>query len=506
MNRAIDFFKFVVCGAAYLLLCALETALLLLALFACSRAFAQGAVIKSGVDTNTASVNTQKELLVTLSPDGGQYGHVALIDMQTGIVPEIMPGGRLSIGHPTQIFFDKTDGTSINPFLWTTSVSTMTVTQASNYIVLNGGAVTTLSTYAMITSEKNPYVLGEFPLEVQARVKPSTIPESNATMEFGWMTATTNTAPTNGAFFRWGSDSTFKAVLNIAGVETLSSALTNPVASSTSLYEIRIYNDAVRYYIDSALVATIPMPTGIAVASSLRRLNIMGRVYTAASPPATAPQLFITQVSATERGPLLAKTWGEIVSDSSQQSAVSDPASFATTSSWANSATPGTCTLSNTAACVTALGGQVIFTIAASTATDSLLFDYTVPAGYQLKVKGITVACQNNVALTATGILAFFAGTQNTAISLATADSLAASPPVIAARRVFIGAVSFGNVSAAPIGSGGSFYTPFDPPLVVDSRIPTSSSGHFQIGMKIPTATGTTCTIQCFAGVVGYFE
>lgn len=462
--------------------------------------------VVQGANGNRVNADANNNLNVVLSTDKPSAGYVRITDENTEFGADVSSAGRLKVGQDTVAFSDRMDGTVINPYLWAVAALTMTTTQASSAITLNAGAITTASTYAVLTSTKGFSASATASLHVAGKFRPSVAPQANSTMEIGWMAATTTTAPTNGCFLRWTPTGEFRAVLNFGGTETLSAVLTNPTTAVDHKFEIVIEDHDCHFNIDGVQVAVIDVPAGTAVPSSASHLPVIARVYTAASPPVTAPQLRVAAVAVHYSDSPNTLDFSDQLTGGGAVSAFSNPESFATTSSWANNATPATCTLSNTTACVTALGGQVIFTIAASTANDSLLFDYTVPPGYLLRVSGVSCAFQNNVALTATGQLFFFAGVEGTAVSLATADSLAAAPPVIAARRIFIGSISFGNIAAAPIGNGGSFHKTFSPALVVHSRTPTTSSGHFQIGMKNPTATGTSATIYGACGVTGYFE
>jgi hypothetical protein len=166
------------------------------------------------------------------------------------------------------------------------------------------------------------------------------------------------------------------------------------------------------------------------------------------------------------------------------------------TANMANSASPATATLSNTAAGYTTLGGQFQFAAVASAETDFALFAYQVPAataaitGRQLYITGVSIDTFNTVVAVATTatVLQWAIGIGSTAVSLATADGAATKAP----RRMPLGVQSF--PVAAAVGA-------VDSPIVANFEPLCVNAGEFvHIILKVPIGTATATEI--FRGTV----
>jgi hypothetical protein len=129
----------------------------------------------------------------------------------------------------------------------------------------------------------------------------------------------------------------------------------------------------------------------------------------------------------------------------------------------ANSTSPSSATLSNTAAGYTTLGGRWQFAAPAGASTDFALFAFQVPATHRLIIKGICISAVNTgaaVGATPT-ILDWALGIGSTAVSLATTDSA----PVFGPRRLPLGMQSF--LASAAIGAQSpDIYRTFEQGLV----------------------------------------
>jgi hypothetical protein len=154
------------------------------------------------------------------------------------------------------------------------------------------------------------------------------------------------------------------------------------------------------------------------------------------------------------------------------------------TANHANSSSPSSASLSNTAAGYTTLGGRWQFAAVGGAATDYALFAYQVPTGYRLRIKGIAISTVNTgaaVATTAT-ILDWSLAVNSTAVSLATTDS----DPAYGPRRIALGVQSF--VSGAAIGAvANDLWRTFEnAPIVQAGRYV-----HVILQMPVATATGS---------------
>jgi hypothetical protein len=154
------------------------------------------------------------------------------------------------------------------------------------------------------------------------------------------------------------------------------------------------------------------------------------------------------------------------------------------TANHANSTSPSSASLSNTAAGYTTLGGRWQFAAVASAATDFALFGYQVPAGWRLRIKAVAISTVNTgaaVATTAT-IMDWGLGINSTAVSLATSDS----DPAYGPRRIPLGIQAF--LSGAAIGAvANDLWRTFDKPLIVKPL----RFVHVILQMPLATNTGS---------------
>lgn len=446
--------------------------------------------VQGGTSGIVADVNTDKELL-TQARVVDDFGNPLLVteDLHLAISPEAL------------LFYEQIDGAVVNNLKWNPTFVTMTIAQATGFITLNSSAITTINTSANITSNRQLPLYGTKPLRVQINAKTNVGPQANATMELGLGFVATNAAPTDGAFFRWGSDATFKAVVNRGGTETLSAALTAPPVADSTLFEIVLVEDLVLFYVDDVLVATVATPVTAAYPVDFGHQPVFARTYTGGSAPGTAPQMQIGQVVVVQESLNSNKLWKETLASLGQGSYQSPITAFAQTSNFANSAAPSSATLSNTAAGYTTLGGKYQFAAVTGAETDYALFAYQVPTGFQLYVTGIAITVMNTVVAVATTptTMEWGVAVNSSAATLASLD--AAGPPMTwAPRRMHIGQQSF--ATGAVVGAVATdIVRGFDPPLIVDS------GRFFHVILRMPVATNTATEI--FRGgvmITGYFE
>lgn len=460
--------------------------------------------LKSGNSTDLATVNSDKELLVN-------PGTVAIKD-SAGKDITTTENGYLRTSQSNIIHYDQVDGAALNTNIWSSSVSGMTVVQASGFIGLNAGSATTAAAYAIIQSVKYIPLYGTLPLRDSTNAKVINLPEANATVELGIGAVAANSAATDGAFFRWGPAGQFFAVINNGGSESSSAALTGtftdedgdtitlpPVQSIIHLFEIEIVEDRALFYVDDILVATIDTPSGQAYPFNAGRQQKFARVYNGGSTPALAPQLFIGQTITEQEDLNQNKPWADVLASLGRTSYQSPVTAFGQTANHANSTSPVSATLSNTAAGYTTLGGRFQFTAVASAVTDFALFGFQVPVGYQLVINAVAISSCNTGAIGSAVTPTIFdwgVGINASAVSLATADGAGTWAP----RRVPIGLQAFALSSV--IGAIATDVSRrFETPIVVDS------GRFFHIILQIPLAAATSS--QIFRGDVfvnGYLE
>lgn len=164
----------------------------------------------------------------------------------------------------------------------------------------------------------------------------------------------------------------------------------------------------------------------------------------------------------------------------------------------ANSTSPTSATLSNTAAGYSKLGGRYQFAAVAGGATDYALFAYQVPTNLRAFITGIAIDAWVTGAANATTatILDWFLGVNANAVSLATSDTAGVGAP----RRIPLGMQAC--LASAAIGSeiGPRIERVFPTPIVVEP-------GRFiHIGLQIPVGTATSSeVIRGDVMVNGYF-
>lgn len=458
-----------------------------------------GFIALIGPDGNVAHIDANNQLAVVLNTDPTKAGAVLLYD-SNGDPIIVEENGALSVSQDELILSEQVDGSSLNTNKWTTSVSGMTVAQASGFITLNSGAALTANAYAILSSIMNVPLYGDMPVEFSFNAKVSVQPQSNLTIEMGMGSASGTSAPTDGAFFRWTSTGAFQAVVSYGGSETAVACVgahCPPQSNTTLLFEITIAEDHVQFKIDDAVVADIVNPSGLAYPVSAGHQPVLTRVYNGGSTPSAAPVLSIGQVLVRQIAVNLDRPWRDAMAAQGMGSYQS-PTLFTQTANHANSTSPASATLSNTAAGYTTIGGRFQFAAVGAAATDFALFAYQVPAPWKFYVTAVTVstAVTGTAVVTAT-LLDWGLGVNASAVSLATADS---PPTSWAPRRIPLGVHGF--IALAGIGATApDISRRFDPPLVIDSN------RFLHIIMQVPSGAATSSLV--FRGdvmVSGYFE
>lgn len=418
--------------------------------------------------------------------------------------PSYVESGSLAVSLNALIFTEQVDGNALNTNLWMTSVLTQAIAQSAGFILLNSALSTAANGYAILTSIKAMQLYGHLPFTVVIRAKVNITPIANATIELGIGAAATTAAPSDGCFYRWAPDGTFRCVINNNGVETQSAALTAPATTIEHIFEIDVVEDNVFFTLDDVVIATVAVPSTQAYPVNNGRQTIFARTFNGASIPATAPQLGIGQVNVVQEDLNQNKLWKEMLVSLGRGAYQNPLTPYTQTTNHANSTDPVSATLSNTAAGYTTLGGRWQFAAVAGAATDYALFGFQVPATYQLNLSSIAIsALLTGAAIAGTAtLLDWSLGLNASAVSLATAE---APPATYAARRIPLGMQGF--ALAAPNGpmqigdAAPDIVRIFDPPLVIDG-------GRFvHIILEVPVGTATVS--QVFRGDVainGYYE
>ncbi len=445
------------------------------------------AVIEDGANTGRKlSVNTENAIPVSLTTVTANAGYARLLD-SLGAPINTTENGALNTSTDSLLFFEQVDGAAVNINTWIQSVSGMTITQSGGFITLNAANATTANAYAILSSVKNIPLYGHLPLRVTFNNRTPVIAQANMTIEFGIGLCTTNAAPTDGAFFRWSPNGNFYCVINNGGVETLSSPLSPIDTAEAEIFDIVVVEDLVQFQIGDTIVAEVAVPPGQAYPTAAGRLPIFARTYNSGSAPAVAPQLLVGQIVVVQEALNQTRDWREALALLGRGAYQSPVTPFGQTANHANSTSPASAALSNTAAGYTTLGGRYQFAAVASAATDFALFAYQVPTGYQLVVTGLVISCANTGAIGSAvtpTVVDWGLGINSSAVSLATIDGVGTWAP----RRIPLGVQAFGLTVA--IGAlANDIVRTFDPPLVIDS------GRFFHVIAQVPVGAATASQI-----------
>lgn len=465
--------------------------------------FAQGLPLKDGNTGTLADVETCGSfncLQTTLPSTPAAGGYVKLAD-KDGHQNNFTQEFRQSIGVDNLQFQEVVDGAVVNINNWNPASVTFTQAITNGFLVLNSAASIGINASSIVTSNKAIPLYSQFGNHISWVLKTPNIPQANAVMEVGLGFVATTSAPTgSGAYFRWNSDATFKACVLWSGTEVCSGTLTNPSINVVHVFDIFIGHTNVQFFVDDVLAATV-VPGGNAVPMVPAHIPLFARTYTLGVAPSIAPQLFVSLVQAIQKDLANYKLWTDSIAGMDHGSYVSPVTAYLQTANHANSTSPTSATLSNTAASYTTLGGRWQLAAVAGAVTDFALFGYQVPTGFTLHVTDIRITTANTgAAVGATGtVFDWSAAVQSSGVSLATADAV--GPPMTWSPRRLPLCVQ-GLPSAAAIGAMTNDCTVnFTTPLVVNS------GRFFHIILQMPVGLATASEI--YRGDVmidGYFE
>lgn len=337
-------------------------------------------------------------------------------------------------------------------------------------------------------------------LVMRWRMKFPVAAQANASLEAGLTnTGGATTAPLDGAFFRWGSDGTFKVVMTQNAVETLSPALASPAVNTVHDYAIIYRPSGVRFLIDdgAALQYDMSIPAGGAQPTAAQSLAASFCVRTGAVAPAAAPQLYVGDVMVGTLDSQVSRQWPDAMASSSRHAIAAPANPYATSANWVNSTAPAAATLSNSVPSYATLGGLFNFNVPAGANTDYALFGYLVPAGKTLFITDIAISSSVLTVLGANGAtLWWLVGVGSTAANLATADSLGVA--IRGPRVQGLGIQAYPTTTA--VGTAAeSISRAFRTPLLVQ---PTT---YLHIILRVPLGTASGA-IQGLVAINGWFE
>lgn len=395
-------------------------------------------------------------------------------------------------------FFDSFENTTFNPVRWTTSSSTMNITQTNAAgVTLNSTAVNNVNAGYLIQTTKRYIKTQRSPL--QARIRQRIVPYNNSVMNFGLHDASTfNGVISTGAYWQVTASGVVQPVLTFNSVDQTGSDIRSLLNfNNFYIWDVILDDDFVTFTVQdsstglliSKQVIRVPATAQRALSSSQLPLNI--QLYNTASAPATGPQIIVSDVYVAALDADPNKPWPHVMAGQSRVS-LHHPHVGSQTAQWSNSAEPGNASLSNTAAGYTLLGGKFQFIAPAGAATDYALFAFSVPAPSNFMMTGIDIEAWNIGAAVAT--------TPTLLTWALSVDSTAASLATVTVNRIGLGAQDF-PVGAAIGARAQRISKSFQTPLHCGpTRI-------LHVILRVPVGTATPS--QVIAGMVnieGYWD
>lgn len=464
--------------------------------------------IKSGAGSNLATVNSNNEILVALAALISGAGYVVATgenhDGLAGISKirraiRVSTDGRLRSGIDSLLWsytFNHTVKDSGKfRFVDTTATSAM----SGGYLSMNSGSSVTSGQGTLCQTFQTFPLFGSSSLEAGFRVRWTQAPQTNNVCELGFAFATGVATPTDGAYFKLGSDGNLYGVKNFNGTEVTTNL--NITVAQNRVYYLRLVcdQDRLEFYIDGVCRGEIDAPVDAPTVTMAREFPLHMRIFNS-STVTTAQKMDVAEQVVILRdlsNPRSAELTSAYLNNNSV--AVPDSSAAGQSQNYANSAAPTSATLSNTAAGYTTLGGQWQFAAVAGAETDYALFGYQVPAAAvaagnrKCIIWGVRIETFNMGAAVATTphLLQWAIGVGSTAVSLATADS--ATTGARAPRRQLLG------VQSLPVGAAvGASATPID--VQFKAPLVAEAGTWVHIILKMPVASATVS--QIVRGVV----
>ena len=371
-------------------------------------AVAGNPVLTGGVDGVGANARTLTVAVDRAAMTTGSATGIPMIGQSSGVarIATVNRFGNVTPGYQTIMAFDPVEGSTINTWLWAQSTTTMTIAQSGGLLTLNSGAITTTTTDAILTTNKQFPIVNQAPISCSYRaLLTQTI---NATIEIGFgAPAGTTAIINNGGFFRIQNSGQVKVVTSYNGTENVSSVLATLTLTSYYLFIVELEDNNAHFIIedsngipvvDTSFALTLTTPDKAAVS----HIPSFARVYTTGA-AGVAPTVKISFFQAYQLGINTSKPWLEQMASSGRSSTI-NPTSFAQTGS-SMTAAPATETPSNTVAGYSALGGEYATALTVASENPLSVFGFQVPAPYSFYLYGLTFSTAIvTTAISVTGI------------------------------------------------------------------------------------------------------
>lgn len=392
---------------------------------------------------------------------------------------------RQSVGIDSVIFSDYFNAAAQNTAQWHSATTTFTFGfNVGGYLQFNNGLVTTASASQIYQSTRTFTLFGGTPLMFEFSEFRTAVQAVNQQAEVGLFLAnlgSTPFTPSDGAYIRFNSTGAI-GVLNYNGTESTINLLSagQIVTNDNTTYRIIMDHYRVEFWGASAtsnprvLLGVLPVPAANGPPFSSLNAPVSMRLFNNGT-AASATILKIANIVVVQQDISLNKPWAhQLCGQGLMAYQGQNGGTMGTTASYANNAAPAAAALSNTAANITGLGGQAAVNPTLAANTDGIVCSFQNPAtavaqtGRTLYITGIRIhsAVTTVLANTAPVVYAYSLAFGHTAVSMATAEGVAAKAP----RRIAIGFESFGiNAAVGTLGSAGGLVMTFQSPIVVNA-------------------------------------
>lgn len=407
--------------------------------------------------------------------------------------------GSIASAQHTPLLIESFEGTAIHPIRWLSTATTMAATQSSVAgLTINSGAITTVTTGYLLSSVRRFMKNQRAPLQAKFRARLARV--NNSVMELGFGDASAfNGAHTTGAYWQVTAGGVTQPVVTFNSVDITGTDITS-LLDPTKYYtwDVVLDDDEAVFFVQDTSTGLIVNRQVIRLPLTQQRLwsstqvPLFVRCYNTGVAPASAPQMFVTDIYLLMLDALTNKLWPQVMACNDRGPNV-HPTAGTQLATWTNSAEPASATLSNTAAGYTTLGGKFQFAAVAGAVTDYALFGFQVPSPTNFVMTGIDIDAWNVGAAVATTptLLTWAVATGSTAVSLATAT----------VSRIGVGSQMFAVGAAIGANADRRISKQFQTPL-------SCGAGRYvHVILRMPVGTATAS--QIIAGMVnieGYFE
>lgn len=496
------------------------------------------ALIDTGSSTaGKANVDAFYNLNVALSNTTASVGKVrAMSENDDGTVtgaaflysPETAEDYCLRAGIDQQAFALSFEGTNIARDRLQQNDTTATSAQAGGFLTVNSGASVTTGQGSNIRTYRTFPLFGQSPTYYEFWLKETNQTATSAVTEFGAGYCSGVTAQlTDGIFLRRLSGGQLRLVVcnNSSDVATADITETNipPMdgtgsfsAAEVNRYTIVAYQDLVRCFINSSLVATLKLNSAASGPCSSSAQPLFARVYNSGAASA-ARSIGIAYASVSYGNQMAGRPWSHALCGNGGGSYQIQPGTAsgptvsrgASTLGWPTSgtaSTTGTWTATSAPA-LNSLGGMFTSPAISTLTTDAdyPVFSYQNPAGTAtlpgktLYITGCRVSEQMARAAASTNVIFLHMALGVGGTTSATTASEAAT--VVAARLIPIGSTFWPSTAAVGDTKGGWVLDFSAAPLAV-------YPGHFLTFIVRPSGTVASNTLTIFGMVsfTGYHE